>query len=316
MLPIAFPAALAAAALLVWLRVRRNVRPRLKVRALELDCPALPERPLEILHVSDLHISRRTLWRLEALYRAAGREWDLVLASGDFAEEPQGIEPVARALGALRSRCGIWAVLGNHDYLHYKADTPARWLQVLLGSLRHGRCDRLSLEFEVGPLVESLERHGVRVLRNAVEEGKLDGGGTFQIFGIDDPVTGHDNPRRLYGSQDRCALRLALTHAPTRLGLLRPLEPHLVLCGHTHGGQVRLPWLGAVSTGSQASRRAAGGLVTQDSLRVHISHGAGAGVVFPWRFGAQAEITVLRLGRNGARKPDKTKTPERFEVKP
>ncbi len=316
MLLIAIPAVLAAAALLVWLRVRLNVRVRLRVRDLELDCQAIPEQPLAILHVSDLHISRRTLWRLEALYRAAGRQWDLVLASGDFAEEPQGIEPVARALGGLRSRYGVWAVLGNHDYFHYKADTPGRWLQVLLGSLRHRRCDRLSLEFDVGYLVDALERHGVRVLRNEAAVGTFADGGAFQVFGIDDPVTGHDNPRRLYGNVDHSALRLALTHAPTRLGLLRPLEPHLVLCGHTHGGQVHLPWLGAVSTGSEAPRRAAGGLVTQDSLRVHISPGAGAGVVFPWRFGAQAEITVLRLKRKGGWNSDETKIPERFDVKP
>jgi uncharacterized protein len=282
-------------ALLVWLAVKRSVRVRINEREMRLECRSLPEKGLEVLHVSDLHISRNTLWRLEAVARTARREWDLVLLSGDFAEEPEGIEPVAESLGRLRARYGVWAVLGNHDYYHYRADTPVRWLQVLLGSFRHGRCDRLSLDFGVEDLVSALERRGIRVLRNEFASGRIEGGGDFQVFGLDDPVTGHDNPRLLYGKDDPAALRLALTHAPTHLALLRPLNPHLVFCGHTHGGQIRLPFMGAVSTGSEAPRRAAAGLVRQDGLNVHISPGAGAGVVFPWRFAAPAEITVIRL---------------------
>ncbi len=310
------PIAAAVAALLVWFEVRRSVRVRINEREMRLDCRSLPDKGLEVLHVSDLHISGNTLWRLDAVKKAAQREWDLVLLSGDFAEKPDGIEPVADALGQLRARYGVWAVLGNHDYYHYRADTPGRWLQVLLGSFRHGRCDRLSLEFGVEDLVAALEKRGIRVLRNEFVSGRIENGCEFQVFGLDDPVTGHDNPRPLYGKDNPAALRLALTHAPTRLALLRPFNPHLVFCGHTHGGQIRLPLIGAVSTGSEAPRRAAAGLVRQDGLDVHISPGAGAGVVFPWRFAAPAEITAIRLVPLSPAQRDKMENYSFQETKP
>lgn len=313
---ILLPIAAVVAALLVWLIVKRSVRVLINEREIRLDCRSLPDKGLEVLHVSDLHISRKTLWRLEALARAAQREWDMVLLSGDFAEEPDGIEPVSGALGKLRTRYGIWAVLGNHDYYHYRADTPGRWLRVLLGSFRHGRCDRLSLEFGVEELAAALEKHGIKVLRNECVSGGMENGRRFQVFGLDDPVTGHDNPRLLYGKDDPAALRLVLTHAPTRLALLKPLNPHLVFCGHTHGGQIRLPLLGALSTGSEAPRRAAAGLVRQEGLDVHISSGAGAGTVFPWRFAAQAEIAVIRLIPRYPAQQDKMENNSFQETKP
>lgn len=281
--------------LLLWLETRRCARVRLTELRVRVDCPDLGDSGLTLLHISDLHLTTKRMDRLEDIERAARRDWDLVLLTGDYVEETAALFPLAETLVRLRARYGVYAVLGNHDHYHYRADNPWRWFKVLVGSLTHQRCESLGDTLDTGVLIRIMEGAGVRALVNEQVEIDLDGRVKLQLFGIDDPSSNRDDPGSLYHLMSDAALRLVLIHSPRHLARLAPLKPHLVLCGHTHGGQVALPLIGALSTGSDAPRRAASGMVTQDGLKVHISPGAGAGTVFPWRILSPAGITSIRL---------------------
>ncbi|MEA2062343.1 MAG: metallophosphoesterase [Gemmatimonadota bacterium] len=270
---------------------------RIRFRTLELDLEGEAgdgdSDRLSILHISDIHATARTGRRLAALEALSHKQWDLVFITGDLIENDSGIEPLATVLGRLRARYGKYAVLGNHDYLYCKPKNIVQYFQVLFGSTHNRYSNSCCVENDIPRLVRTFEGHGVRVLGNELAEGVTSQGRPFQIFGIDDFLTGRDDPAALYSRKKDEALRLVLMHSPCRLEDIRPLDPALVLCGHTHGGQVRVPFFGALSTGSDASRRAASGMVELGGCRLHISSGVGAGAVFPWRIYAPPEITEI-----------------------
>ncbi len=250
---------------------------------------------LRLLHLSDLHLRDSHLRLLQQLAPLEQGEWDFIFITGDLIDDDSGITPVAEFLSRLRSRHGCYAVLGNHDYLMFKAGNPLQWLRIFLGAALRGRSHEFAGQNDIPRLIESLERAGVKVLRNSQWRGKLADGSPFQLFGLDDPSTGRDDPAPLYPLFDPAAVRMVLMHSPDRLEKLRPLRPHLVLCGHTHGGQVRLPWVGALVTASDAPPGAASGLVRLGGLRVFISPGIGAGRIFPFRLLAPPEVTEISL---------------------
>ncbi|MBN2289967.1 MAG: metallophosphoesterase [Candidatus Glassbacteria bacterium] len=250
---------------------------------------------LKILHLSDIHKGRFTGRGLDSLETLGGKVWDFVFVTGDLIEDDTGIEPAAEAIGKLKARYGKFAVLGNHDYFSLRPRNIAQWFKVIFGDAIENQQSVICVPNDIDRLLEALERSGVRVLRNEVVEGVTEQGIPFQIFGIDDPCTEQDDPAGLYRRKQVEALRLVLIHCPLRLKNVRPIDPEIVMCGHTHGGQVRLPWLGALRTASDAPRRAASGLISLDGCRVHISSGIGAGINFPIRFNSPPEITELLL---------------------
>lgn len=271
---------------------------RVRFRRLQISLPPEAmggESRVSILHISDLHTTAATARRLEQLSFLLQGRWDFVLASGDLIDDNSGARPVCDFISRLQSVHGTYAVLGNHDYFHIPHCGLLKWIRIFTSVAVLGRQERFYVPNDVQTLSDSVESSGIKLMINQVESGKFPGGDRFQVFGIDDPSTERDKPEELYGEVDRDALRLVITHSPKRIGLLAPLAPSLVLCGHTHAGQLRLPLLGAFTTHSDAGRRACSGLVEMDGLRVHISPGFGAGRFFPWRFMARCEVTEITL---------------------
>lgn len=253
-----------------------------------------------ILHLSDLHMTAGTVYKLDRISFLLATRWDFVMVSGDLIDDDSGIEPVCAFLGGLDAAYGKFAVLGNHDYTHVRGRNPLEWLKVFCYSAANGDCELVCKANDIDRLAGSLQNNGVRLLRNELAWGEVPGRGGFQVFGVDDPSTGRDSPASLYQGVRDDALRLVLTHSPTRIGALSPLEPELVMCGHTHGGQIRLPGIGAIVTHSDAGRNGCMGLVEMDGCRVHISPGVGTGRLFPLRLFCGAEVTeiVLKASRH------------------
>ncbi|HUU28618.1 MAG TPA: metallophosphoesterase [archaeon] len=253
------------------------------------------ENALSILHISDIHLKDSDVGSLKAFEALAERQWDFIFITGDLTDNDSGIGPLAEALKGMRASYGKYAVLGNHDYFLFKADNPYQWFRIFFGAALKGRHLNFCQEKDITLLVRALQNNGIRVLQNQVASGLFEGGGKYQVFGIDDPSTDRDNPAPLYGCVDHEALRMVLIHSPQRLASIQPFRPDLVLCGHTHGGQIRIPFLGAVATHSDAKRKSAAGIVLMEGCRVHISPGMGCGSIFPFRILAPPELTEILI---------------------
>ncbi len=252
-----------------------------------------------ILHVSDIHLTSSTMQRLKPFENLAETKWDFVLITGDLIDDDSGIEPVCKALGRLEAKYGKYAVLGNHDYICFSAKNFYQWVRILINAffkLPTSFCSSNDIEH----LAACLKENGITLLQNQLEERVSENGEKFQIIGIDDPSTDRDKPAGLYSSVNEDAFRLVIMHSPCRLRAIRPFKPEIVLCGHTHGGQICFPLFGALSTQSDASRRKSSGLVYLEGCRVHISPGIGAGRIVPFRIFAPPEITEIVLEQSSS----------------
>nr|WP_037069432.1 metallophosphoesterase [Pseudonocardia acaciae] len=254
--------------------------------------PVLPEgRPsMRVLHVSDLHMmpgqrsKQRWVAELDAL------EPDLVVNTGDNLAHPKAVPAVLRGLGPLLDRPGVF-VFGSNDYRGPVPKNPASYLR------RHRRRVRGA------PLPW-------RDLRAALlERGWLDAthqrlritvsGQPLMVAGVDDPHIGRDDYRAIAGPvSEPVALRLGLTHSPEPRVLDRFAadEYDLVMAGHTHGGQLRVPGYGALVTNCGLDRsRARGASRWGAHTWLHVSAGLGTSPYAPVRFACPPEASLLTL---------------------
>lgn len=266
--------ALLGGAFLVGLReaVSRPVRreARLALAGWPRDAP-----PLRVALLSDIHLGNRAMTpeRLGRIVEEvdAARP-DVVLIAGDFlaGRRSDGAEEKAPALTAplsrLKAPLGVVAVLGNHDY--WTAPDAVR---------------------------AALERAGVTVLANrAVQRGPL------ALLGVDDAFSGRDDVPATLASARVRGVPVVLSHSPDvvhRLGAGFPL----VLAGHTHCGQVVLPWYGPVTTRAPLAGwkplydpRYRCGVIARDGRTVVVTAGLGSGTT-PIRLGARPDWWLLTL---------------------
>ncbi|HEX8483047.1 MAG TPA: metallophosphoesterase [Allosphingosinicella sp.] len=199
---------------------------------------------------------------------------DLVLLAGDFMVGHDAVGASRRAAGLqaplcrLTARLGVIAVLGNHD--HWTSPTSVR---------------------------AALARAGVKVLRNeALRRGPI------TILGIDDAFSGHDDVSATLASWRRVGgIPLVLTHAPD-VALKLPGDIPLVMAGHTHCGQVVLPWIGPLLTRAPKQQwktlydpRYRCGVVQDRGRVVLVTAGLGSGTS-PLRLGAPPDWWLVRIG--------------------
>lgn len=192
------------------------------------------EEEMTIVVLSDFHVGpykgqrfvRRVAEKVQAL------EPDLVLLVGDFIY--YGNDPLDHLtpLGDLSPRYGTFAVLGNHEYSCYGGNIFSR--------KRHVGFDQ-SLRVR-----RALERIGMTVLRNEWKEVAVDSG-LLLVAGVDDSCTGRDRIKDAVPEIRKGAPILLLSHNPDIILEGRIRRPHLVVSGHTHGGQIRLPFIGPLA---------------------------------------------------------------------
>ena len=289
----------------------------------------IPASGLRLLHLSDFHFGGaepregRKVARVRQV--VAGLEYDLLIHTGDFLHYNTGMENVFALLDVLPTpRLGAFSVMGNHDYAVYKmskavgytwrnfvakesrrgAGNPTyrpltrqenarRYLRFAL-HLLHNRIDgEPSGVNDVPRLRYELERRGMRVLHNCsvrLQSGETD----LFLAGVDDLQEGHPDLAAAFAGVDDGAPLLLLSHNPDILQAPAAHRADLVLAGHTHGGQIVLPFLGAAHTQTDILSRAdASGYMRLGDTQIYISRGLGEGI--PLRFGAPPHLTLLTL---------------------
>ncbi len=202
--------------------------PRIARHRLVFEPPARPPSGLRILHLTDLHRSSIVPDRFLARHLARGMalEPHLVVLTGDYvtAAHSRWIDGLGDVLRALRAPLGVFAVPGNHD--------GGAWAG------GHGGSPELT------PMTRELESAGIAVLVNE-RITLVHGGVPFDVAGLGDLWAGMFDPAATFAGAGAGRFCLTLTHNPDTLMDLVEYPADLLLCGHTHGGQVRVPGLGA-----------------------------------------------------------------------
>ena len=241
---------------------------------------------LDVLHLSDLHLTRRDerMARfLDSLPRA-----ELTVITGDILGEPEAVEFAARALRPVRGRLGSVFVLGSNDLY---APRPMNYLRYFVPARRMRR--RYGRRGRAQDLVRALERDGWVHLRNRKYDRRSNGL-AMELVGLDDPHIHRSDPRvapRVRGE----AFGLAVVHSPDPAPELAALGYDLVVSGHTHGGQVRLPFVGALVSNCTIPARLARGLSRVGGGYLHVSPGLGTSKYAPFRLLCRPEATLLEL---------------------
>lgn len=247
--------------------------------------PCLPpgSPPMTILHVSDLHF-RSNLKAMRRFFdRLARLQPDLMIGTGDFLGDTTSAADCAQMLSAVPARRRLF-VLGSNDYYAPVPKNPLRYFIKSKRPYRHGPPNTWE------HLVQQLQAAGWRFLRN--ERIDVDG---IDVSGLDDP---HINRADfdIAPPRDRDGFRLAIVHSPEAAPALSQRGFDLILCGHTHGGQLRVPGYGALVTNAPGlPRRMARGLHRIGDGWLHVTAGLGTSKYTPVRFACRPEACLLEL---------------------
>ncbi len=260
--------------------------------------PVLPAgaAPLRILHISDLHMTPNQRSKQRWLASLADLQPDLVVNTGDNLAHQRAVPAVLRAVAPLLALPGVF-VFGSNDYYAPKPKSPVRYLVRGRTLIRDRRLIR-GAPLPWADLRAAFAEHGWLDLTNA-RRALTVAGRRVAAAGVDDPHLRRDCYSRIAGRPDPSAeLRLGVTHSPEPrvLDSFAADGYDLVLAGHTHGGQLRLPGHGAIVTNCGLDRsRARGASRWGVHTWLHVSAGVGTSPFAPVRFACPPEASLLTL---------------------
>ena len=266
-----------------WFQIRREV----------VERPG--QKLFRILHLSDLHLTKKTKSLQAWLQTLDSEDPDLIIVTGDLIADPLAIDPLLDSLDTLLDRPGVF-VLGSNDYFAPVLKNPAKYLMPDNGERDHGA------DMPWQDMVSTLTNRGWIDLSN--QETTLDiNGAKIQIKGVDDPHINKDDLSKVsnpYGSVD---LKLAIAHAPYLrvLDAFADLGADLMLAGHTHGGQLRIPGVGALVANCDIDLKRTKGLHPHISANgntsvINVSAGLGHSPFTPFRFACRPEAVMITVG--------------------
>jgi predicted MPP superfamily phosphohydrolase len=257
------------------------------------DVPILgpDDEPLRILHVSDLHLTPNQRRKQQWVADLGGLDPDLVVVTGDNIAHPAAMPIVERAYGPLLRYPGAF-VFGSNDYKGPVFKNP-------LGYFDKDREYVQGVDLPYEELRSLFLSSGWADLNNSRTTLKA-GGRTVELVGVDDPHVHRDSYPSVAGPASRTAdVHVGVTHTPepSVLDAMAADGFTLLLAGHTHGGQVCVPGVGALVTNCGLDRRMAKGLHRWPSSRawLHVSAGLGTHPTAPIRFACPPEATLLTL---------------------
>jgi predicted MPP superfamily phosphohydrolase len=261
------------------------------------EIPVLPAGavPLRVLHISDTHLTPGRKRLMSWIRSLDDLDPHLVVNTGDSIAHPESVGYFLDSLGPLLDRPGVF-VLGSNDLFAPVPGNPALYL---LGpsSARHEEKEP-DLPWE--KLRDGMVAAGWLDLNN--QRGQLTAGGLdIAVAGVDDAHIERDRYAHVAGRADaRADLRLAVMHSPEPrlLDQFAADGYDLLLAGHTHGGQLCLPWYGPLVTNCGIDRKRARGLHRYPAggqAWLHVSAGLGTSPWAPVRFACRPEASLLTL---------------------
>lgn len=245
---------------------------RLSLHRKELRIPGLPAAldGLSIAHLSDLHMLGNLTEAFYAEVVAATQDLapDVVCITGDILEHPDCLPWIPRTLGRLTAPDGRYFILGNHEK-RLPAVAPLRDAMAAAGYV------------DLGSRTERVEWRGEQVCLSGSER---------PWFGSEPPPPPADDSA---GGEPR-GLRILLSHSPDQFPFAMRHRYHLMLAGHTHGGQIRLPGIGALISPSWYGWRYAGGTYDLGPTIMHVSRGISGKQSIRIRCPPEIALLVLR----------------------
>lgn len=258
----------AGIALAIWARFVHPFRTQVRHVIMPLPRRHAHLNGITIAFAADLHVGPHFRTddlkaTTDALRRARP---DIVIFGGDYVcESPRFIDPTIPALKDMAStaRIGSWAILGNHDV----ANTPER-------------------------MIDAMRDAGIGVLVNESVEVETEKGSIWFV-GIDDAVLGHPDLPGSFRDVPADAATIVLWHEPDRAEHIVPFDPLFMLSGHTHGGQVRLPVVGAIAA-PILGKRYVWGRYDVDGMPLYVTSGIGM-YRPPIRVNCPPEVVIVTL---------------------
>jgi len=262
--------------------------PRLR----RVEVPALPagSSPLRILHFSDAHFVPSQTWKRDWIHGLGQLQPDLVINTGDSIAHSDAVPGFLDAIGPLLERPGAF-VFGSNDFYAPVFKNPARYLFPDDGERVQGH------ELPWRELRQAMSDGGWVDLTNARTQVTADGR-RIELVGTDDAHVSRDRYETVAGPTDAEALiTIGVTHSPQArvISGMAADGCGLILAGHTHGGQLRVPFYGALVTNCDLDRGRARGLSRYDGTWLHVSAGLGTSPLAPVRFACPPEATLLTL---------------------
>jgi len=243
-------------------------------------------RPVHILHLSDTHFAGPHKAISRFFDRLSGELVDFVVVTGDIMDCEEGLPFCLENLKKLKTRYGIFAVFGNHDYFDFQfADV---FLHNFPGQGRPLITQRVDF-FE-----QSLEEAGIRVLRNETETVVIENI-PLLIHGLDDPTTGHADLLKAMQNFDPGKINILLTHTIDAFLDLGEDQIDLSFSGHSHGGQIRLPLVGPLITHTSLGRPYAAGIFELKGAVCAVSRGLNASRFLCARLLCRPEAILLTV---------------------
>ena len=314
--PAAAALGLAAAGVVVWSTLIERRLFTIRRHAL----PILPEgaAPVRILHLSDLHLAPWQTGKMNWVSSLAELRPDLVVLTGDLMGHTEARNSLLLALAPLTAAAPTVFVHGSNDYYGPILKNPLKYLA------EPSRKSTRAQDIDNGALTEGLERIGAVNLNNSAHRFELRGT-RFDLLGLNDPHIRYDDADAMRASlaalanadgtnadadQDRDRDQGAAAHAPIRIGVVHaPYQQalgellddgsDLILAGHTHGGQVRVPGVGALTSNCDLPTAQARGMsVWYDAHRaafLNVSAGLGNSIYAPVRLACRPEASLITL---------------------
>ncbi|KON89285.1 metallophosphoesterase [Sporosarcina globispora] len=256
----------------------RDIEPRLlEITNYKISDNTIPQafHNKKIIQFSDTHLGfHYDLKQLEELIKKINKlKPDIVFFTGDLMDEPNKYKEsnkIAPLLQKIKAPLGRFAIYGNHDHGGYGSD--------IYKSI--------------------MEEAGFILLLN--ENRKIEiSGSSIQIIGIDDAMLGRPDIKLASENMDESLYKILLSHAPDLADGASAFNINLQLSGHSHGGQIKLPFFGALVKPPHAERYHEGfyEIGSQSPLTLYVNRGLGT-TRMPFRFLSKPELTVFTLQSN------------------